>query len=873
MVIMQSPFNGMASDPQKQTAEELAELNLLFRKFLDTTQRRSAVFDAQPNGSMQAGGRPQQEPEDERFENRSRGGRIGARALSLKESMESYGEEGYASQFIYNKTLDFASGGVKKLANKFGRKYNLNFDTSISGDQLPMEDARRSGYDERKKLRDLRREMLDEEVQEREQRRSQKEPENTSPYTGYDWGQDSANQSASSEKADYNKEQQETTRKARASARPSQETTGAIAGRLERDTQVLTGDNRDSSGFGIGSDSGTLFEDVTEIRRSVKSIEDLFIETELDKMEREKESGLARPDDNISVNGIDEEALSMFGAKIEKSGEETFLNKASQYAQLIDASDEVLAAGGLLKGVMGKLFGKGKGGGVADAIGGCCCGGGAPSVFGTDSDKAPKGKKGARMGKIGAIANSPWAGRAMKGGAVLAGGMSIANGLSNGEGATQAIVSGGATTAGSLAGGAIGGALIGRMLGGVLGTMAGPIGTAIGMTAGGFIGSEVGDVVDVMFNKFKSKEQRERDRDERVKGNDVKGNNFTNTGNYNNSSGDATELLYNGEPFLPAATHGSGAIPLASARNTAATNVAAGVAKETPDVSAALDAVSSEFGMPRERALVIAHQESSLKPDAKAGNMLGLYQFSPETWKGTLKYAQGSEKNAAILKKYGITGNPSERLNPTKSAIMFGLLSESDKKGLRGSSTGNETLDNYTTHFLGQGTGKKVIDAINSGRGGESIRSIVGDKAYNNNLPSMTDSKGRDLTASEFMGSMKAKTSDKEVKLRETPKDIPTPYLNANYSPATVKVSDKSSEKGLGLRTLEAIDKKDKAVEVAQRKIITAGLPTGGGGNMGMSPRGMSNGNSGSSSKTPRPSRNADSVLTQAMVQDFNTAL
>lgn len=187
-----------------------------------------------------------------------------------------------------------------------------------------------------------------------------------------------------------------------------------------------------------------------------------------------------------------------------------------------------------------------------------------------------------------------------------------------------------------------------------------------------------------------------------------------------------------------------------------------------PKISGVLDWAAKEFNIPREEVYATAYQESKFDPNARAqssGGAVGLFQFMESTWNSLL------DKYPEMAKKYGIgradKNGRDDRLDPRKSAVMYGLLRNADKMMLKGASSGNSTTDSYLTHLLGGPAAKKLLDAYQSGDGNDPISKYVSADAINANKNLMIGADGKPLSVNDFLRTIYNKSGSRATAYKE----------------------------------------------------------------------------------------------------------
>lgn len=176
--------------------------------------------------------------------------------------------------------------------------------------------------------------------------------------------------------------------------------------------------------------------------------------------------------------------------------------------------------------------------------------------------------------------------------------------------------------------------------------------------------------------------------------------------------------------------------------------------KISPAVQAAMMFASKEFNIPLEEVYATVRQESGFNPRAGAStsSARGLFQFISSTWN------ELRARYPKIVSKYGIGAANGrafndDRMDPVKSAVMFGLFRNANALALGGLTSGDRTTDMYIAHFAGAGGASTVLRALKVNPG-LSIRSVLGDKAYESNRSLMSDPRGNPLSVKSFVDRM-----------------------------------------------------------------------------------------------------------------------
>lgn len=262
-----------------------------------------------------------------------------------------------------------------------------------------------------------------------------------------------------------------------------------------------------------------------------------------------------------------------------------------------------------------------------------------------------------------------------------------------------------------LGGSVIGATALGIGMGAV-GSMLGPMGTAAGRMAGAWLGGHVGGYIGKSVGEFTKTPVSK-----------------------------AASAMMNGAP-----------------------NVS--VKQQASDIRAIekiVEGVAKDYKINKDEMLAVAMQESSLNPNAKIKNAVGLFQFMPATWDGLLK------SNPQIAQQYGIgksnsSGND-DRLNVQKSSIMYALLRQENLDGRGGDTTGDDNIDSYIFHLLGAPTARRVLIAYKE-KPDSKITNHISSAAFIGNKPLMMVG-DKVASVAEFVGNIKSKLSSKLIEVRK----------------------------------------------------------------------------------------------------------
>lgn len=368
-------------------------------------------------------------------------------------------------------------------------------------------------------------------------------------------------------------------------------------------------------------------------------------------------------------------------------------------------------------------------------------GGGGPSIpmimgGGKPPDGKPQGKPPGKIGKVlGAVGKyGPLA-------AIAGGAMAGIEKMERSSQSEEAYRSGNITKEQQaesdrmdnyeLGGSAIGATALGIGMGAV-GSLLGPVGTMVGQVGGAWLGGHVGGYIGKAVGEF------------------------TKT-----PTSKAVDAMVGNNQMVPVKQQ--------------ATNIRA--------IEKIVEGVAKEYNINKDEMLAVAMQESSLNPNAKNKNAVGLFQFMPATWDALLK------SNPQIAQQYGIgksnsSGND-DRLNIQKSSIMYALLRQENLAGRGGVTTGDDNVDSYIFHLLGAPTARRVLIAYKENPNSK-ITSHISSAAFTGNKPLMMVG-DKVATVAEFVDNIKSKLDGKLIEVRKKIQDSPVEQLKPESADAIQK--------------------------------------------------------------------------------------
>lgn len=210
--------------------------------------------------------------------------------------------------------------------------------------------------------------------------------------------------------------------------------------------------------------------------------------------------------------------------------------------------------------------------------------------------------------------------------------------------------------------------------------------------------------------------------------------------------------------------------------------------KATPAVQNAILNAAKSTGVDAKLLAQFAYIESSFRADAKAGTSTatGLYQHLNGTWmdlvrRGSIKTIPSNTPKEAALPK---------RTDPESSALGGAAYIQLNAAAIKSSKAG----DLYLAHFSGPGVAKKIVAACNSGRGGDSLESVLGAsqigkmRSANKFLNDISTAEGlRSWAAKKMANSLKngitASDSDRNVPSIKGSQKTPTATAPVSQTP------------------------------------------------------------------------------------------
>ena len=184
------------------------------------------------------------------------------------------------------------------------------------------------------------------------------------------------------------------------------------------------------------------------------------------------------------------------------------------------------------------------------------------------------------------------------------------------------------------------------------------------------------------------------------------------------------------------------------------------------DVSDAMERAAKDLGVDPRIIWGKASVESGYKPGARAGisSATGLGQFLTGTWSEVAKYPEA--------KKFGITGDPNERLDPYKSAVASYLYSQRNIENLKkqGLVTDEQLKANpglyYIPHNLGPAGAKRFFQGLRDNPDAPVTQFLTAKEIKNN--PSIYAPGGRVLSAREALGNIESGRFGEGVRRRQS---------------------------------------------------------------------------------------------------------
>lgn len=218
-----------------------------------------------------------------------------------------------------------------------------------------------------------------------------------------------------------------------------------------------------------------------------------------------------------------------------------------------------------------------------------------------------------------------------------------------------------------------------------------------------------------------------------------------------------------------------------------------------PSIDEAMSKAAKLTGVPEEVLWTFAKLESSLNPQAmsKTSSAKGLFQFLDDTWKGLVKNHG---------KKYGITMNNADWLNPLHQAIFAGEMMKENQSSVNKWTAQGLDLGTalYLGHFLGNGGSSKVADAYAKNPETPMYKVVGMDKvAANKELMSGTIGQYLNLVKDKFNKSMNTSLSSYDAYMKQRnlyPEKYKDSYPTKTRAKATTRNMD-GSMPGLAVST------------------------------------------------------------------------
>lgn len=167
-------------------------------------------------------------------------------------------------------------------------------------------------------------------------------------------------------------------------------------------------------------------------------------------------------------------------------------------------------------------------------------------------------------------------------------------------------------------------------------------------------------------------------------------------------------------------------------------SVTSGWKKASPEVQRAITEASRQSGVDATLMSQMAQIESSYRPGAipppGSSTAVGLYQHVDGTWLGLVRQGKIAGIPADTPRQEALN----LRTNPTYSALGGAEYIKQVSASIGSKNPG----DIYLGYFAGEGGGKKIIEACNNGRGGQSLETTLGNETarrMKNANPSIRD--------------------------------------------------------------------------------------------------------------------------------------
>lgn len=266
----------------------------------------------------------------------------------------------------------------------------------------------------------------------------------------------------------------------------------------------------------------------------------------------------------------------------------------------------------------------------------------------------------------------------------------------------------------------------------------------------------------------------------------------------------------------------------------------------TAEVKNAILNASRIKGVDAKTLAQFAFIESSFNPNARAGtsSATGLYQHINNTWMDLVRSGRINTIAANTPRETAL----SQRTDPVSSALGGAAYIQLNAASIGSTKPG----DLYLAHFAGPGVAKKIIRACDTGRGGETLETILGDVKTNamrkanpfmNNL--VTAEQLRSWAAKKMANSLLngvTSSGSEQVNINRTKgsRNTPTASSPPSKEPVTQRSAGQAAsaangnpdtasnpnKKECGTKTPPATDQQGKTVAGQPSKVTSTRNPT-----------------------------------------------